>query len=191
MRRYTNALSIIGVVALIGGAFTAWALDGLQFQSGGQKLIASGSSAEIEMQTGTTFDHQSGATLVLHGLTFTSTEMGYLDGITAGQSLNSKAATYSATGKHTVAAADTIDVDGQLIASAIVILDDAGITTMGQGFDGLDTLALTGVVATDICLATAQDTLSTVRAWCDTDLVYFQFEFTNVSDVQWAVFRPE
>jgi hypothetical protein len=59
-------------------------------QQGGNKMIVA-SGGEIEVQSGATLDVQSGATLNLHGSALTSTELGFIDGVTAGTAAASKA----------------------------------------------------------------------------------------------------
>jgi len=102
-------------------------------------------------------------------------ELNYVDITTLGTSQDSKAATYSATGKHTVAAGDTVDVNGILIASDALILDWSEQFTVATN---ADTLVMSGVTSTDVVQFTPLDTAFTgYYAWCGTDTV-----FTTVAD---------
>lgn len=111
------------------------------YSATGEHTVASGDT--ITIASGGVFNHASGGTLILHGLTLTSGEIGALDGITLGTSLDSKAATYSASGKHTVAATDTIDfasssvlqIAGESVTASAAEINYNDVTTLGTSQD--------------------------------------------------------
>jgi len=149
---------------------------------------------------GTTVTASAAELNLLDDATVTTAEINYLDLTTLGSSEDSKVASYGATGKHTVADDDTIAVASggaiQALAGSEVIVNPilqypvfSGYADMGQGHDKLDTATVVGVLSPDKVFATARDTLSIVRAWPDTDVIYFQFEFTEPSGVSWMVVR--
>ena len=118
------------------------------------------------------------------------------------------AGTFTVTGVATFSAGvsfdDTTSVNADitiretLTASSMVTLDSlltydfAGLTLMGDGLDGLDTVLTQGVVATDLVIATVADTLCEVRAWTGTDSTFFQAPWTDVPHtINWVIVRPK
>ena len=59
-------------------------------EQGGDKIVVA-SGGEIQVESGATLDVQSGATFTVHGSDWSSTEFGYIDGVTAGTAAASKA----------------------------------------------------------------------------------------------------
>ncbi len=116
---------------------------------------------------------------------------------TDGDGVITKPGSFSANADSTVTLVGATTASAAFTASSIATFDSvttqdfSGITTMGQGGDGLDTVAIAGVVATDAVIATSQDTLCSVRAWAGTDSTFYQFPWTIVKDVQWMVVRPK
>jgi hypothetical protein len=105
------------------------------------------------MESGSTLDVQSGTTITLGDLT--ATELAYLDGITIGQTLDSKCWVMDATGKIDVASGDTLNIDGTFsIANTTVDatadqLDYTVVTAIGQSEDS-KALVLDGSGVIDI-----------------------------------------
>ncbi|HUU42901.1 MAG TPA: hypothetical protein VMX57_03930 [Planctomycetota bacterium] len=87
---------------------------------------------------------------------------------------------------------ETLTASSMVTLDSLLTYDFAGLTLMGDGLDGLDTVLTQGVVATDLVIATVADTLCEVRAWTGTDSTFFQAPWTDVPHtINWVIVRPK
>ncbi len=140
MKPYKRALLyFLAAAGVLYISRTAWAKieqDVVRFLQGFS--VRTGATGTFD--SGSTFDHKSGATLKLHGLTIASGEMGALDGVTLGETLNSKVWTSSAAGKTTLVSGDSLDfASGSVWQIAATTVTSSGtelnyndITTLGS-----------------------------------------------------------
>jgi len=128
-------------------------------QGGAKQVIASG--GEIEVQSGATLDIQSGATLNLHGSAMSSTELGFIDGVTAGTAAASKAVVLDASkGIATITSATITTLTAPTVNATNV---DAGASGAAGSVDVFPSTASKGKL-TITCADQTGDTAVTVNA---------------------------
>lgn len=147
----------IGAVALLVCA-VAFAQNTLVYleQGGAKQVILSG--GEVEIRSGGVLDVQSGGTVVLAGATLSATELGFVDGVTAGTATASKAVVLGAS-------------------KEIATITSATITTLTtSGITGTGVLARSGMTE-DSLAAYGQDLYS-----CFNTLTYIPLSAVDVND---------
>jgi len=176
MKKFRNLKSVaVAVVLLCAGVYVfAQAASTVYLEAGGGKLIAQ-SGSEIEMASGSTLDVQSGATVVLHGLTLSSTELGWLDGVTAGTAAASKAVVLDASkdiatvrnftisgnfvsGTTTISEADLGFIDG--LTAGTVTASKAVSVDVNKDASSFRNVTLTGALTTATATASGDVTVS-------------------------------